>query len=137
MNPDVIRLKCADGGGSPTSVCDSLEKKIIMVKAILGVCVLSLSLAILVFAGMAYFELQSAATSGKPPSAASMPLMKIVGPEFFGPPNAGTQPAKPTTVARTMFNRIYAIAGGGIFLAVLAVLVIAMPQSRRADHDAS
>ena len=105
-----------------------------MIMKVLGACIVSLGLAMLVFAGMAYFELHGAATSETAPSADSMPLTKIVGPEFFDPGNAGVKPAE---LARETFNRIYTIAGGGIVLAILGLLIIAVPQSRQKNTDGS
>ena len=104
-----------------------------MIMKSLGACVVLLGLAILVFAGMAYFELHAAAKSETAPSADSMPLTKIVGPEFFAPGNSGTKPAE---LARKTFNRIYTIAGGGVVSAILGVLIIAVPQSRRKNNSA-
>ncbi len=68
------------------------------------------------------------------PSADSMPLTKIVGPEFF---DAGTSAIKPAELARQTFNRIYAIAGGGIVLAITGFLILAVPQSRLKSNRAS
>lgn len=105
-----------------------------MVMKAIGAGVLLFSLAILAFAGLAYFELHSAATSPTTPSANSMPLTKIVGPELF---NTGNTGAKPAALAATIFNRIYAVGGGAMFMAVVAVLILAMPQSRSTKHNAS
>lgn len=100
----------------------------------LGACVVLLGFAMLVFAGMAYFELHAAARSETLPSADSMPLTKIVGPEFFALGNAGTKPAD---LARKTSNRIYTIAGGGIVAALLGVPILAVPKSRRQNNSAS
>ena len=100
----------------------------------LGALVVLLGLAMLIFAGMAYFELHAAATSETPPSSDSMPLTKIVGPEFFDPGNVGTKPAE---LARKTFNRIYTIAGCGIVAAILGVLTLAVPKSGRQHNSAS
>ena len=100
----------------------------------LGACVVLLGLATFIFAGMAYFELYAAATSETAPSADSMPLTKIVGPELFAPGNAGTKPAEP---ARNTFSRIYAIAGGGIVAAILGVALLAVSKSRRQNNSTS
>ena len=105
-----------------------------MVQKVLGVCALVLGLAISVFAGMAYLELDSAATSETAPPADSMPFTKIVGPELFDPGNAG---AKPAALARTTFNRIYMIGGCGIVLAFVAVLILAFPRSHVTKHIAT
>lgn len=105
-----------------------------MVMKGLGACAVLLGLVLLIFAGMAYWELRDAATSETVPSVDSLPLTKIVGPELFNPGNAGTKPA---ALARTTFNRIYAIGGGGIVLAIAGVLILAIPQARGSTHDAS
>lgn len=105
-----------------------------MIMKVLGACVMLLGLAMLIFAGMAYFELHGAATSETAPSVDSMPLTKIVGPEFFAPGNAGTEPAQ---LASKTFSRIYTIAGGGIVAAILGVLILAVPKSRRQNISGS
>ncbi len=105
-----------------------------MTMKILGAGAVLLGLAMLIFAGMAYFELHGVATMETAPTTDSMPLTKIVGPEFFALGNSGTKPAK---LARQTFNRIYIIAGGGIVSAILGVLIIAVPQSRRKNTSAS
>ena len=105
-----------------------------MILKIIGAGVVLLGLAMLIFAGMAYFELHGAATSENASTADSMPLTKIVGPEFFAPGNSGTKPAE---LARKTFNRIYIIAGGGTISAILGVLIIAVPQGRRKNNGAS
>lgn len=99
-----------------------------------GIIVLLLGLAMAIVAAMAYFELNAAATSERAPSADSMPLTKFVSPELFAPGNAG---AKPAELARTAFNRIYAIAGGGIVAAILGVLIFAVPKSQRQPNSES
>lgn len=99
-----------------------------------GTCVLLLGLAMSIVAAMAYWELNAAATSERAPSADSMPLTKILNPALFAPGDPG---AKPAELARTAFNRIYAIAGGGIVAAILGVLTFAVPKSQRQPNSES
>ena len=104
-----------------------------MVVKLVGTFALVLGVVLVIFAGMAYFELHSAATSEKAPAADSMPLTRVVGPELFDPGKAGMQPAE---LAAMAFNRIYAIGGGGILLAVLGVVALAAPLARGTKPDA-
>ena len=90
------------------------------------------SLAILVFAGMAFSELRSAATSPAAPSANSMPLTKIIGPELFAPGSAGTKPA---VLASRILNRIYAIGGVAILLAAISTLFLALTRSQKPERN--
>ena len=105
-----------------------------MVMKVLGAGIVLFGLVISVFAGMAYFELRNAATSDTAPSADSMPLTRIVGPELF---DSGNAARKPAALARTTFNRIYTIGGGGIVFAILGLLMLAIPHLRGSTHDPS
>lgn len=90
---------------------------------ILGVLSVVLGFVMMVFAVMAYRELHGAASSHSPPTAASMPLARMVIPELFGP-GAG---AKPSELAQRAVNRIYCIGAGSVVLIVTGVLAVVVP----------
>lgn len=98
----------------------------------LGGGVLVLGLVIMLFAGIAYFELHAAAKSPTAPPADSLPLTRIVNPELFDPATAGKDPE---SLARSAFNRICMIGGGGLVMAILAVLILAAPHRRGPRRD--
>lgn len=105
-----------------------------MMMKIVGALALLLGLLMLVFAVMAYSELNAAATSETPPPVESMRLTKIVAPELFDQDNAS---AKPATLARIAFGRIYMIGGGSLVLAMAGVLVLVLGKSRKQPQTES
>jgi hypothetical protein len=89
----------------------------------------------LIFAVMAWRELNVAATSPEAPAVDSMPLTKIVCPELFDAFQPGATPVKPAELASIAFTRIYLIGGVGLVsLAVgIAMLGTARPQRARPE----
>lgn len=104
---------------------------------VLGVFAGLLGLAMLVFAAMTWRELRSAATSGFAPTADSMPLTRIVYPEFSDAVNAGAKPAKPAEFVQAAFNRIYIIFGGTFALLVAGIAMLVLPQRPRTGLNGS
>lgn len=105
-----------------------------MLMRVLGGLAGLLGLALLVFAVMTWRELRRAATSELAPNADSMPLTRLVCPEFFDAGNAGDKPAKPAELARATLNRIYIIGGGSLALVVVGGVVLVLPQCPRAGQ---
>jgi hypothetical protein len=93
---------------------------------IFGVFALLIGLGLMIFAGLAYSELNAVATAAKPPSPDSMPLTKIIGPEFFDPDHAA---AKPAELARKTLNRIYTIGAASVFSLALGVMLLIKKQT--------
>ena len=106
-----------------------------MAMKVLGACAVLFGLAIIVFAGMAYSELHTAATSELAPNTDSMPLTRLVYPEFFDAGNAGAKPAKPEELAQAAFNRIYIIGGGSFVMVVAGIVMLVLPQGPRIGQN--
>lgn len=85
---------------------------------------------LLVFAGLAYSELRTAASSAMPPSMDEMPLTKIVGPELFEKQNV---PVKPAELASTVFNRIYVIGAASLGLLAIGSLLLFVKRSSQSQ----
>lgn len=99
---------------------------------ILASVMLLIGILLFIFAALAYSELRTAATSPTAPSADSMPLTKVVGPELFDPDHAKTKPA---ALAGIALNRIYMIGGGSALLITIAVLVLVITPTRRSSRQ--
>ncbi|MEZ6133791.1 MAG: hypothetical protein R3C53_02665 [Pirellulaceae bacterium] len=95
---------------------------------IIGGFAVLISLAMMIFAALAYSEMHTAATAVTPPSPDAMPLTKIVGPELFEPANTA---AKPAELASMTFTRIYIIGGASLVPLALGILLLITRQTPR------
>lgn len=108
-----------------------------MLLKVLGVSAGLLGVAMLIFAVMAWLELRNAATSPIAPPDTSMPLTRIIYPEFFEPATAGTTPAKPAELAQAVQTRIFIIGGGSLALIVVGIVMLMLPQRSRTKPNDS
>lgn len=92
--------------------------------------------ALLILAAMTYVELRGAA-SGDLVSADSMPMTRIVGPEFFETPADGDISPRPTDLARIVLSRIYGLGGVGLLMIVASIFLTARPSRRQNPNETS
>ena len=101
-----------------------------MILKILGLLMDFLGVALLIFAVMAYSELNSLATAATP-SPEDATLTRIIGPEFF---DASSANVKPGELADRVFKRIYFVGACSIAMIVLGPILFFTSVLRSTGH---